>query len=114
MDRSYGTIRWRRLPSMPANGHHRPRSTEDTLPNRISTMREVTNPDGVHRPRVGGKPGASEASIPSGDGMLSEANAGGRKAKGIHNLPDRPCGRRESVPTESERITQKTLRRFRT
>ena len=35
----------------------------------------------------------------SGSGRLQEANAGSRKAKGIHNLPDRAYAQPERVLT---------------
>ena len=66
------------------------RSTEDALSSRISTMRNTATPM-----RSGFPPGklrVSKAQFLSGNGMLPEANAGSRKARGIHDPPDRPYG----------------------
>lgn len=63
-----------------------PRSTGGTLTNRISSVRNVITPMWSV---IYSRPSARTAEIHSGCRRIQEANAGGRKAKGTHNLPDR-------------------------
>lgn len=81
--------------------HHRPRSSEGISIDRSSDMRNTESPTGSADQRVRGRPRASKAEFPSGNGRLPEANAGRRKARGIHNPPDRSNDQLERVLTGS-------------
>jgi len=65
-----------------------------------------SNPDEVRE--APGRPRVSKAEVLSGKGMLPEAKAGSRKARGNHNPPDRSSGQPERVQTGSRRFTQRT------
>ena len=66
-----------------------PRSKDGTHPSRISSVRNVITPMESGGGRYTGKPTATAADFSNGEGMVQEANAGSRKATGIHNRPDR-------------------------
>ena len=65
-----------------------------------------SNPDEVRD--CLGRPRVSKAQVLSGKGMLPEAKAGSRKARGNHNLPDRSNGQPERAQTGSRCFTQRT------
>jgi hypothetical protein len=70
------------------------RGIKDTLPGRFSWVRNVVIPMGSVRTSPSkrhsiSKPTARKAEFLSGDGMIQEANAAGRKATGNHNRADR-------------------------
>ena len=99
-------IRWNSWPKTRVQGHHRPRSTEGAHPGRVSTMRNTVTP--MRSAMLCGKSSVSETEFLSGDGMLPEANAGCRKARGIHNPPDRSYGQPERALTGSGCLTRRT------
>jgi hypothetical protein len=67
----------------------RPRSIGGTRPGRISSVRNVETPMESGGGRYAGGPTVREAESSSGNRNVQEANAGSRKATGIHNRPDR-------------------------
>ena len=71
----------------PLRAHHRLRRIEGTYPDRVSRMRNRETP--LRSGLRASKPTARKEQPLSGNRRLQEANAGSRKAKEIHNLPDR-------------------------
>jgi hypothetical protein len=72
-------------------GAKRPRSTEDTHPDRILTVWNVETlmGSGVAPMAQTSRPFRKEGTILQEDRTVQEANAGSRKAQGRHDLPDR-------------------------
>jgi len=66
------------VPTCGMRGYHRPRSKEDTHPDRISPVRNVATPMGSND----GRPIARAAESPSGHRTVQEANVAAPKGNG--------------------------------
>jgi hypothetical protein len=62
------------------------RDKEGVHPGRVSRVRNVATPAGVPALLASGKPTVRKAQLPSGNKMVQEANAGGRKAAGTREM----------------------------
>ena len=80
----------------------RPRSKEDTLPSRSSTVRNMITP--MRSERNLSKPTVRTAEFLSGNRMLQEAKASSRKATGSHNRLDREPPTRKGADVEQEAL----------
>lgn len=87
-----------RVPSAPKRMAPWPRSIESARSGSHLNIGERSNPVVVRdqRDHAPGKPTARKAQSSSGLRKSQEANAGRRKATGIHNRPDRAPSRRDT------------------